>query len=150
MSFNMNQIQRKSISKQDDIKSCYFIIYSNDILTENVKLGIWQYCNYRFSKRNRGRFSAKTIELMIEDLLQKTCYKNYNDITIDDVLKNENTILYHIKRAIHYGATRSLYYEKADEYNLDFIDDLKIDLNPPCKERMTTDEVKDYFKDLFI
>ena len=67
MAFAMNQIKRKSPSKQLDIKSCYREVYGNDILTDNVKLGIWQYCNYRFSKRNRGKFDDKLLKEMIEE-----------------------------------------------------------------------------------
>lgn len=150
MAFTMSQVKRKTPSKQDDIKSCYHLIYSNDLLTDNVKYGIWQYCNYRFTKRNRGRFTAAILQTMIEELLDKTCYKQYKEISFLDVDKNENEILYHVKRAIHYGATRSLYYEQAAEYNMSALDNLKVDLNPPKQERLTTDEVKDYFGDLFI
>lgn len=150
MAFTMSHINRKAPSKQDDIKSCYRAVYGNDLLTDNLKYAIWQYCNYRFTKRNRGRFSASIIETMVEELLTKTCYIEYKDLSFSDVTKNENEILHHIKRAIYYGATRSLYYEQADEYNMRGFENLKIDLNPPCRERLTTDEVKDYFKDLFI
>lgn len=149
MAFAMNQIKRKSPSKQLDIKSCYREVYGNDILTDNVKLGIWQYCNYRFSKRNRGKFDDKLLKEMIEELLSKICYKKYISISINDVLKNENEILYQIKRAIIYGATRSLYFEQASELNLDVLA-TKMEIHPPKQERMTTDDVVDYFKDIMI
>lgn len=150
MGFTMSQVKRKAPSKQDDIKSCYHTVYSNDLLTDNIKYAIWQYCNYRFTKRNRGRFSSTVLDSMIQELLNKTCYIEYKDLSFSDVNKNENEILHHIKRAIYFGATRSLYYEQADDYNINSLENLTIDLNPPCKERLTTDEVKDYFKDLFI
>ena len=67
MSFTMSQVKRKPSSKQQDIKSCYRLIYSDTILTDNVKQGLWQYCNYRFSKRNRGKFDAVILQKMVEE-----------------------------------------------------------------------------------
>lgn len=147
MAFSMSEVKRKVPSKQEDIKSCYSVVHGNDILTNNVKHGIWQYCNYRFTKRNRGRFNAKIIQGMIEELLSEICYKQYVSISIHDVEKNENEILYHLKRAIVYGATRSLYYAQASELNLDNLN-VKMEIEPPKQERMTSEEVVDYFKDL--
>ena len=37
MSFTMSQVKRKPSSKQQDIKSCYRLIYSDTILTDNAK-----------------------------------------------------------------------------------------------------------------
>ena len=55
MAFSLNQITRKKIvSKQDDIKQCYFYVKTNSLLTENIKIGLWKYVDYRFKSRNRG------------------------------------------------------------------------------------------------
>lgn len=149
MSFTMSQVKRKPSSKQQDIKSCYRLIYSDTILTNNIKQGLWQYCNYRFSKRNRGKFDAVILQKMVEDLLSQICHKNYCSISLNDVQRNENEILYHIKRAIVYGATRSIYYEQLDELNLDVLN-TTIQISPPTKERMTSEDVIDYFKDIMM
>lgn len=149
MSFSMNEVKRKIPSKQSDIKGCYYYIQNNDILTENVKTGIWKYCNYRFSQRNRGKFNKITVETMTKDLLEKVCKLPYNSIGLVEVTKNEDDILYHIKRAIYFGATRSLYYEEADYKNIDDINNIGYKIEKPrhmtCKE-----DVLAYLEDITI
>ena len=109
-----------------------------------------KYNGKKQEKQKKIMNHTEAVSTMIEELLDKTCYKQYKEISFLDVDKNENEILYHVKRAIHYGATRSLYYEQAAEYNMSALENLKVELNPPKQERLTTDEVKDYFGDLFI
>ena len=48
-----------------------------------------------------------------------------------------------------YGATRSIYYEQLDELNLDVLN-TTIQISPPTKERMTSEDVIDYFKDIMM
>lgn len=151
MAFTMNQVKRKVSTKKDkqaDIKSCYGTVYGNALLTPNVKIGIWQYCNYRFTNRNRGKFDEDVIREMIHELLSKICCKEYVNICIEDVIKNEAEILYHVKRAIGYGATRSLYYDIDIMQN--FTAGLKMEITPPTKERMTENETVNYFKDVIM
>ena len=149
MAFSMSEIKRKVPSKQTDIKACYHCIYNNDILTENVKTGIWKYCSYRFSQRNRGKFDENTIQNMTKELLEKVCRMPYNSIGLSIVIQNESDILYHIKRAIYFGATRTLYYEEADYKDQSSINNIGYKIEKPrhltCKE-----EVLQYLEDIRI
>lgn len=149
MAFSMSDIKRKVPSKQADIKACYHYIYNNDILTDIVQTGLWKYCNYRFSQRNRGKFNVDTISNMTKELLEKVCRLPYNSIGINIVRQNELDILYHIKRAIYFGATRTLYYEDADYINTDSITNMNYKIEKPrhltCKQ-----EVIDYLEDIMI
>lgn len=149
MAFSMGEIKRKVPSKQADIKACYYYVYNNDILTENVKTGIWKYCNYRFSQRNRGKFNKSDIEGMTKDLLEKVCRLPYNAIGLSIVSQNESDILYHIKRAIYFGATRTLYYEDADYKDVTNINNTGYKIEKPrhitCKE-----DVLQYLEDIRI
>lgn len=151
MAFSLNQITRKKIiSKQDDIKQCYFYVKTNSLLTENIKIGLWKYVDYRFKSRNRGRFTQKILEDMTQDLLEKVCMKHIQDIQYSDIELNENEILYQIKRAIHYGATRNIYYDDADLIYLDrsmFKEGEEID---KPRKKLNKTEVQDYFKGLMI
>jgi len=149
MAFSMSEVKRKVPSKQADIKACYYYVYNNDILTENVKTGLWKYCNYRFSQRNRGKFNETSIQEMTKELLEKVCRMPYNSIGIKDVMKDELDILYHIKRAIYFGATRTLYYEDADYKDVTNINNIGYKIEKPrhltCKE-----EVLQYLEDIRI
>lgn len=149
MAFSMSDIKCKAPSKQTDIKACYHYIYNNDILTENVQTGLWKYCNYRFSQRNRGKFNVDTIREMTKELLEKVCKLPYNSIGLKNVDQNELDILYHIKRAIYFGATRTLYYEEADYIDLTSINNTSYKIEKPrhltCKQ-----EVINYLEDIMI
>lgn len=149
----MNQIQRKTSSKQDYIKECHFVVKNLDILTENVKYGLWQYADYRFKKRNRGVFRGETLRLLIIELLEYCCNKPFNSISRKDVNINENQILYEIKKAIYYGATRCLYDASNNVIHLDksmFNDNTNEPKSISGNRQLDIEEVKDYFKDLMI
>lgn len=151
MSFSISQINRKKIvSKQDDIKQCYYYIKTNNLFTENLKIALWKYVDYRFKSRNRGRFTKNVLQKLIIDLLQNICVKSYKEIEINDIEINENELLYQIKRAIYFGATYSIYYSNADLLNLDrSMFKEGEDIYKPRK-KLNTEEVQDYFKGLMI
>lgn len=148
MSFSMSQIKKKSCAKQDNIKNCYHFIYNKSNLTDAVKLALWKYCDYRFKNRNTGTFTQNRLDKMLDELLVKICNEKYDDININDIIQNENELVYQIKRAIYFGSTKSLYYE-IDNANLDNLATSIIIEKPPT-QRMTTDQVKDYFKDVMV
>lgn len=148
MAFTMQEVKRKSKTTKDYINQCYYIIYNNNLLTDNIKYALWKYVSYRFSNRQCNRLSAKTLNKMIEDLLEKVCRLSYSNIKLEDINACENSIIYQIKRAINFGATKNLYYEKSD-----YIDPSNIIIDnvvPPPNKHLSCDEVKDYFKDLMI
>lgn len=147
MSFSLSQIQCKKHNKQDDIKACYGVIKGMNILTENVQFGLWKYADYRFSKRCRGRLTSKTLKTMIIDLLEKVCNKSIESISYEDITIYESELLYQIKRAIIYGATRSIYYDESDLINLDQI--LVANVDKP-KNDIDKQELIAYFESLMV
>ena len=85
---------------------------------------------------------------MINELLIKVCKKDLKDITMKDIKINENEIIYQIKRAIYYGATKTLYYDYDGFVSLDLV------VEPPKSKSgnrtLSEEEVIDYFKDVMI
>ena len=154
MAFDMNQIKRKSMTRQNNIKDCLRYIRSNQKLTENVKYAIWKYTEYRFNKRNHSNFTAKRLSEMIDELLEYVIPKQIKDITYIDVINNENKILYEIKRAIYYGATHYLYYQNNDgTMDIDTSKLVGIKAEPlrlKDEEKLTKEQVVNYYKDLMI
>lgn len=154
MAFSMNQVKRKTVTKQDNIKQCLKDLGSNQILTENIKYAVWQYAEYRFNKRNHSTFTSKRLMEMTNDLLEHIIQKPYSEITWLDVLNNENKIIYEIGRAIFYGAIHNLYYTGNDTLTKDNIN-LRKDLdNEPIRlpddKKLEKQEVINYFKGLII
>ena len=86
---------------------------------------------------------------MMKKMKEKVCRLPYNSIGINIVKQNELDILYHIKRAIYFGATRTLYYEDADYINTDSITNMNYKIEKPrhltCKQ-----EAIDYLEDIMI
>lgn len=109
MSFSLTQIKKKCTTVKDRVVSCHRYINNNSILTPNVKYALNEYVNYRFNKRQNVTFTSKRLQELVIDLLQYCCDEQINNITYDYVEANEGSILYEIKRAIYYGATKCLY-----------------------------------------
>ena len=149
MAFSMNDIKRKKSNQQNDIKfSCYYITH-NDILTENVKLAMLKYCEFRFKSRNRGKFGVDEVKQMVQELLEKIIRQPYNSIGIKQVKFNEMEIIFQIKQAIKHGATYNIYFEGWDYIDSDKLD--KADYNfIKNKHSLKKEEVEDYLKDLVI
>ena len=147
MAFEMKQITRKCKSKRDKINELFRSVKNNPLLTSNIKIALNKYINYKLYNRN-CIYSESTMSNMINELLEHVCKKNINDITIKDIKFSENEIIYQIKRAIKYGATKSLYYELSNYSNLD------LDVEPPKstsgQRSLSEDEVVNYFKDIMI
>jgi len=144
MAFDLSQIKRKTVTRQDDIKSCHWAVKNMDILTENVKYALWKYAEFRFTKRNRGRLTGNSLTEMIKELLEYCCNKSYNSISLQDVSNNENKILFEIKKAIYYGATRCLYDINADIMKID-LEAIQAPIQVMSKEN-----VIDYFEGLWV
>lgn len=149
MSFSLSQIKRKTSTKQDDIKSCHWLLKDMDILTDNVKIGLWKYADFRFRKRNRGKFNAEVFRPMIYELLEYCCGKPYTSVSLKDVEKFETVILYEIKKAIYYGATRKLYDATSGLYEID-LSKFKDTIEPPKPRNIVLEksEVENYFGDV--
>lgn len=145
MSFSMTNIKIKSKTKFNP-REYYSYIYNNPLLTRNVSYALKRYMDYRLSKRCVG-LSMQKQKNMISDLLEFCCNKPYLDIKYSDVYDNENEIIYQIKRAICFGATKKLYNDELDVQDFDVSQFTK----PPKRltQRITTDEeIKDYFGDI--
>lgn len=149
----MSNINRKSVTKQTHIKDCLYFLRSNKKLTENTKTALWEYANYRFNKRNHSNFSSKRLQEMTEELLEYILHKDYKDITQEDILINENRIIYEVGRAIYYGAIHHLYYEGTGIISSDDIkvrESLSEPVRIPDDEKLERQDVIDYFKGLMI
>lgn len=149
----MSNINRKSVTKQTHIKDCLYFLRSNEKLTENTKTALWEYANYRFNKRNHSNFSSKRLQEMTEELLEYILHKDYKDITQEDILINENRIIYEVGRAIYYGAIHHLYYEGTGIISSDDIkvrESLSEPVRIPDDEKLERQDVIDYFKGLMI
>lgn len=109
MSFSLLEVKKKCTTVKDRIIGCHRYINNNSILTPNVKYALNQYVNYRFSKRQNVTFTSKRLQQLVIDLLQYCCDEHIDNITYNHVEANEGSILYEIKRAIYYGATKCLY-----------------------------------------
>lgn len=154
MSFSLKQVNRKSVTKKDNICQCLFYIRNNFIMTENVKYSLWQYAQYRFNKRNHSTFSSKRLSEMFDDLLEHTFNKNSSDVTYTDIYNNENILINEIGRAIYYGATKHLYYDANDILDVDNIElrnSIKDEpIRLPENEKIEKKQLEDFFKGLIM
>ena len=145
----MNDIKRKKSNQQNDIKFCCYYITHNDILTENVKLAMLKYCEFRFKSRNRGKFGVDEVKQMVQELLEKIIRQPYNSIGIKQVKFNEMEIIFQIKQAIKHGATYNIYFEGWDYIDSDKLDEADYNFIKN-KHSLKKEEVEDYLKDLVI
>lgn len=152
MSFSILEVKRKSTSFKDKIRYCYSYIKSNDILTDNVKYALDKYISFRFTKRTNSNFTSNRLKEMTEDLLSYCCNKPYVSISIQDVMANESQILYEIKRAIFYGATKCLYNPNLGTMNINETMFKQGYEQPKRLENIDINQqvVIDYFKDLMV
>lgn len=151
MAFSLDSVKRKARTKQTEVFDCHFYLKDLDILTENTRYALWKYVDYRFRKRHRGTLSSQQLEPLVQELLSYCCNKPYQSISRQDVINNENSIIYEIKRAIYFGATRCLYDKDNQVLQIDkskFKDTLDEPERVSTDFNMTLDAVKDYFKDL--
>lgn len=144
----MSDIKRKAVSKKDEIKECYFFIQSLENITPNIKLAMWKYCSFRFGQRTCGRFTSKSAEKLLNELLVIVTSKTLKDVVINECKVYENELLYQIKRAIYFGATKTLYYDSTQQLDLSYFKD-SLDVPKRIqKDSLNKDEVEDYFKGL--
>ena len=149
MAFSMTNVKRKKSNQQNDIKySCYFITH-NDILTENVKIALLKYCEYRFKSRNRGKFGVEEVKQMTQELLEKVIKQPYNSINNKQVKFNEVELIFQIKQAIKHGATYNIYFEGWDYIDGDKLDKVDYDFIRN-RHSLNKEEVEDYLKDLVV
>lgn len=153
MAFSMSDIKRKGITTKDYVIRCRNLLRDNNKLTENVRTALWEYCLYRFKRRQNSKFTEKKLNEMCKDLLQYVIQKNYDGITLQDVSINENRIIYEIYRAVHYGAIHHLYYTDSDIISKDDIKVMDSLIEPQdfvSKDRLEKQDVIDYFKGMII
>lgn len=148
MSFSMSQITKKGKSKKEKINELFRVLNNNTLINCNIRNALKAYINYILRNRNNFLISEKTFSNMINELLIKVCKKDLKDITMKDIKINENEIIYQIKRAIYYGATKTLYYDYDGFVSLDLV------IEPPKSKSgnrtLSEEEVIDYFKDVMI
>lgn len=153
MSFSMERVKRNNTTVRQKISNCSNYLNSNYKLTSDVIYALWQYVEYRYTKRNNTNFTAKRLQQMVEDLLEHILNKPYDDITYFDVYSNENIFIKEIAKAIYYGATKHLYYaeEDIDVSSLNLKDDF---IEPPQRlsedDKLEKQKLEDYFKGLIV
>ncbi len=155
MSFSLTQIKRnthKSNYSNESIRRCFASVKGIPILTKNIVYALNSYINYRLKMRRLSDFDYEQLSIMIKELLENCCGKNFLNITKQDVLNNEKEILYQIKKAIYYGATKHLYFEPG--YVKIDITKLRKNILPPKRipDNVTLESqiVKKYFEELKI
>lgn len=148
MSFSMSQITKKGKSKKEKINELFRVLNNNTLINCNIRNALKAYINHILRNRNNFLISEKMFSNMINELLIKVCKKDLKDITMKDIKINENEIIYQIKRAIYYGATKTLYYDYDGFVSLDLV------VEPPKSKSgnrtLSEEEVIDYFKDVMI
>lgn len=127
---------------QVNIKGCYKVISTDNlILNQNVSYALRKYLNFIVTNRDMIKFTPEHFESIFKDLLEQCCEKPYKEISRMDVNKNEQEILYQIKKSIITGATNYI-YKKEPEIKLEPIkkNNIKLELA----------DVEKYFGDLEI
>lgn len=161
MSFQLSEVVCCRSSKKTlryNVSSCFSLVNNMDILTANVKIALKAYVNYRFTRRNSNNLNSNSLNIMIKELLEFVCGKSYLKISKKDVLINEATILFEIKKAIIYGATKKLYFnEMENEKDLDNFYNFSYKPNQDKKvvkltevELKEEETVKNYFEGLEV
>lgn len=153
MAFSVSQIKVKKY-KNNDVRQYFSVINSIPIMTDNIKYALNRYINYSVKLRRTSDFYNVTLLNMVQELFEKCCDKTYNELCINDLLRNENEILYQIKKAIYYGATKHI-YNIYDEGIKDIkLLNLRKDILPPkrisSEQKLNQQQVSDYFKELVI
>lgn len=159
MSFSLSQVSRKLNNHKVNPISYFSYIKNDSRLSEGVKAALNVYVNYILKYKRNLSFSIDKFKFMVNDLLHHCCDKNYLAISIEDVTNNECDIVYEIKKAIIFGATKSLYYIGDTDIlyadsclftdNLFHYDTSKLS-KPISTKTMTKEDVTDYFKDLVV
>lgn len=159
MSFSLSQVSRKLNNHNVDPRSYFSYIKNDSRLTEGVKAALNVYVNYILKYKRKLSFSIDTFKDMVNDLLHHCCNKNYLAVSVEDVTNNECDIVYEIKKAIIFGATKSLYFMGGTDIlyaDSSLFTDNLLDYNiskltkPISTKTMTKEDVTDYFKDLVV
>lgn len=147
MSFNMQDVKRKNKPKKEAMSEYSGVLNSSLLITPNVKQALWQYVLFRIFKRRNSKFSANVLEQMIEDMFVYIIKKPYENIRVEDVINNENQIIYEIANAIFYGNLHHLYYDDSSSVtDIRFKEPKPITLN----RQLTNNELEDYFKNIMV
>ena len=148
MSFSLNDIKVKKRPIKQEMSDFGKLINSKYMLTSNVKSAVWEYVKFRLFKIVHKSFTPEKFNDMIDDLMSHILHKDIKDITLEDVIINENEFIYEIANAIFYCNTHNLYY------NEDLKTKLENNLNNKPK-RITrkitkNEELEEYFKSIMV
>lgn len=139
MSFEMSNIKRRKKVTNIDFKEYYSVIYSRTILTDNVKTALKEYLRFRLFKRS-SKITVADFNNMIIELLENIIHKDNNKIILEDVINNEEQLLYEIAKAIYSKSLHSLIYKGNN--NL-------LDMKPLTnKTQIKPSDVEDYYRSL--
>ena len=85
---------------------------------------------------------------MIDELLEYVCHRPIISIGIYDVNKDECEILYQLKRAMIFGATKTLYYDNSDQ-KLESLKGVIHKIEKP-RQNITSQELIKYLEDIKV
>lgn len=149
----MKDIKRDNKSVKDKLSEFSRVINDyNTILTDNIKLALWEYVKFRLFKRKYSKFTINQFRQMIIDLLLYcTSIDCIDNVTFIDIINNESQILYEIGTSIYYGNIHNLFYSVDELARLESIFEsqnkkklIKLENNANNKD------VEDYFRSLMI
>ncbi len=148
MAFSMTKVNYKKTNIKQIASDCFRFIREHVLLTDNIRYALNAYVNYRL-KHRYNHLSVETLNTLIINLLEYSCGKEYIKLCKQDVINNEIQIIFEIKKAIKYGATKCLYYSNI--INLDkFVDGEECVQYPKFKQNYTIKDVEDYFSDIVV
>lgn len=160
MSFSLANIKCKkpnkvnNITTNKNIRTLYAYVNNLDIITDNIKIGLKAYLDFRVNLRNNTYLTVDNLEDMVVELLESCCNKSYLHIGIKDVSIEENEILYQIKKAIYYGATKHIYspYDTVQAKEVYFGNNLRKDILPPKRVTVSFNkkDTLNYFAELKV
>lgn len=145
MVFSMSNVVVKKRNVNLNTRDLFSYINNNPILTENVKEALSIYLKYRLKHFGVVGLQKDGFKRLVEDLLEKCCYKSIVDISGKDIYLNELNIIYQIKRAMELNAIKTIYCKEQSIYEC-VTKDLYI---KPRNEKtyVDIDAVKEYFKE---
>lgn len=152
MAFSFNDVPRiknlkqsNGVDKRKEIARCYMIIKNQNKLSDNVRKALEKYLTNRLKTLSNINLSSKLLEENIKELLEYCCNKNYDSITVLDVINNELQILQQIRWCIKHGNTKRLVWIEDEHLDTMRFKDSKSMGNVSVSTMLDEDDLLGYF-----
>lgn len=153
MPFSLNNIPRvkeikkkEGIEKRNTIAKCYAIIKHQDKISPSVREALLVYLTERLKNMSSTNLSSDLFSANIVELLEYCCHKKYDDITEEDVIKNEVEILQQIKWCIEYKNTKRLVWIESEHNIISKSKDSRDLGTINVFKQVNEEEIYDYFE----